>query len=323
MFYPRAGVEQAWFDPGSNRPPHADRPGSTLGDVGDPGNAELREFLRARRAKLSPTDAGLPSHLGNRRVPGLRREEVAQLAGVSVDYYIRLERGRRLNVSDGVLDALARALQLTDTERAHLFAVARPSRAGGQRKPLPPQRVRPGLQRVVDALTDLPALVLGRRLDVLATNQLTRALYTDFDALPPRERNMARYLFLDEGGRQLYVDWPAAARSVVASLHLYAGRNPHDPQLAELVGELSVHDADFRRWWADHDVYQRTHGTKRYRHPLVGELTLGYEALNPTGDPDQTLGLNTVEPGSPSEQALRLLASWTSTRPLDGRASRR
>jgi transcriptional regulator with XRE-family HTH domain len=276
----------------------------------DPGgNTELREFLRSRRARITPEDAGLPPRSGIRRVPGLRREEVAQLAGVSVDYYVRLERGRGTNVSEGVLDAVARALCLNDTERGHLFALAKPTRT--RRRPMPPQRVRPGLYRILDTLTGNPALVLGHRSDVLASNRLARALYTDFEALPQRERNMARFVFLDPAARELYVDWERSARGTVASLHLHAGAHPDDPRLAELVGELSLRDGDFRRWWADHDVLNRSHGSKRYRHPLVGELTLDYEALNPTGDPEQTLGLHTAEPGSPSEDALRLLAAWS------------
>jgi transcriptional regulator with XRE-family HTH domain len=273
------------------------------------GTTELRDYLRSRRARITPAEAGLPPQTGGRRVPGLRREEVAMLAGVSVDYYVRLERGRNLNVSEAVLDAVARALRLDDTERDHLFTLARPTRA--RRRPTPPQRVRTGLQRVVEQWTDTPALLLGHRMDVLAANPIARALYTDFDALPRRERNMARFLFLDEAARELYTDWPAAAQGTVASLHLYAGSHQDDPQLAELVGELSVRDRDFRRWWADHDVLRRTHGSKSYHHPLVGDLTLEFEALTPTGDPELTLGLYTVEPGSPSEHALRLLASWT------------
>lgn len=276
----------------------------------DPGgNTELREFLRSRRARITPEEAGLPPQPGTRRVPGLRREEVAHLAGVSVDYYVRLERGRGANVSEAVLDAVARALALNETERSHLFALARPTRA--RRRPMPPQRVRPGLYRILDTLTDTPALVLGHRTDVLASNRLARALYTDFEALPHRERNMARFIFLDEAARDLYVDWERSARGTVASLHLYAGSHPQDPRLAELIGELSLRDPDFRRWWADHDVLRRTYGSKRYRHPLVGELILDYEALHPTGDQDQTLGIHTAEPGSPSEHALRLLAAWT------------
>jgi transcriptional regulator with XRE-family HTH domain len=273
------------------------------------GNAELREFLRSRRARISPAEAGLTPAPGIRRVPGLRREEVAQLAGMSVDYYVRLERGRNLNVSESVLSAIARALHLNDTERSHLFTLARPNRA--RRRSVPAQRVRPGLLRVLASMPEMPAMVLGRRFDVLASNHLARALFTDFDALPPRERNMARYLFLDEGARKLYADWEPTARNTVASLHLDAGRNPDDPELAELVGELSVRDVDFRRWWADHDVLRRGHGTKHYHHPVVGDLTLMYETLTPTGEPDQTLGVYTAEAGSPSDHALRLLASWT------------
>jgi transcriptional regulator with XRE-family HTH domain len=272
-------------------------------------NSELRDFLRSRRAKITPEEAGLAPQPGTRRVPGLRREEVAQLAGVSVDYYVRLERGRHLNVSASVLDAIARALSLNDLEHAHLFRIARPART--RPRPLPPQRVRPGLRLLLDSLTDVPALVYGRRMDVLAANHLARALYTDFDALPARSRNMARLVFLDDHFRTLYADWEDAARGIVASLRLYAGRHPHDPALAELIGELSVQDADFRHWWAGHDVFQRTHGTKRFHHPVVGDLVLGYEAFASADDPEQTLGVSTAEPGSPSAERLKLLASWS------------
>ncbi|MET9170189.1 helix-turn-helix transcriptional regulator [Streptomyces misionensis] len=271
-------------------------------------NTELRDFLRSRRAKITPDAAGLPSPPGPRRVPGLRREEVAQLAGVSVDYYVRLERGRHVNVSATVLESIARALRLNDLERAHLLRVAKPTRT--RTRALPPQRVRPGLRLLLDSITDVPALVLGRRMDILAGNQLARALYTDFEALPPRGRNMARLAFLDEGFRSLYVDWENAARGIVASLRLYAGRHPHDPALAELVAELSSHDEDFRRWWARHDVFQRTHGTKHLRHPVVGDLVLGYEAFTPVDDPEQTLGISTAEPDSPTAERLALLAGW-------------
>jgi transcriptional regulator with XRE-family HTH domain len=272
-------------------------------------DTELRDFLRSRRARIAPSDAGLPPQPGTRRVPGLRREEVARLAGVSVDYYVRLERGRTLNVSEAVLDSVARALRLNDTERAHLFALARPSRT--RRRPMPPQRVRPALRRMLDTLNESPAVIIGRRLDVLAGNRLARALYTDFEALPHRERNMARFIFLDEAARELYTDWEAAGRGAVAALHLYAGRHPHDPRLAELIGELSLRDGDFRRWWADHDVLRHTHGSKRYHHPVVGDLALDYEAFTVAGEPDQMLGVYTAEPGSPSARALRLLAGRT------------
>ncbi|GAA3716977.1 helix-turn-helix transcriptional regulator [Streptomyces tremellae] len=295
-----------------------------MDEAEDRVNGEFSAFLRSRRARLAPRDAGLPAGLGPRRVPGLRREEVARLAGVSVDYYVRLERGRAAHVSDAVLDALARALRLDGTERAHLCTLAVPARrrsAGvppGATEPPPvgsAQRVRPGLLRLLDTLGDTPALVLGRRYDVLASNRAARALYTDFEALPVRERNMVRFLFLDEAARTLYADWPAAARSTVAGLRLYAGRHPRDPGLAELAGELCDRDADFRRWWGEHDVHERCHGVKRYRHPLVGELVLGYEALAPTADADQVLGTHTAEPGSPSEGALRRLAALAAAPP--------
>ncbi|WP_436535918.1 helix-turn-helix domain-containing protein [Actinoplanes sp. HUAS TT8] len=274
---------------------------------GRPAQAELGEFLRSRRARITPEQAGLPDRAGARRVPGLRREEVARLAGVSVDYYIRLERGRAANVSEAVLAAVARALSLNDLERRHLFTLAAPGRS--RPRPLPRQKVRPGLRRLLDALTDTPAIVLGHRTDVLAVNDLGRALFADFEARPRRDRNMARFIFLDEAARGLYVDWDDAARGIVATLHLHAGAYPHDPLLAELVGELSVRDDDFRRWWADNDVYQRTHGIKRYHHPLVGDLVLGYEAVILADDPEQLLGLITAERGSPSDDALRLLAT--------------
>lgn len=223
-----------------------------------------------------------------------------------MDYYVRLERGRTLNASESVLDAVARALMLNDTERQHLYVLARPSR--DQRVPLPVQRVRPGLRRILESLTDTPAMVLGRRRDVLASNRMARALFFDFDKLPQRERNMTRWVFLEESARDLYVDWEAAARGTVAVLRMYAGRYPNDPQLAELIGELSLRDKDFRRWWAEHDVVVHTYGVKRMRHPLVGELILDYEALTVTDDPEQTLGLHTAAPGSPSEEGLRRLS---------------
>jgi hypothetical protein len=219
-----------------------------------------------------------------------------------------LERGRTTNVSESVLDAVARALQLNELERTHLFTLAKPSRA--RPRALPPQQVRPGLRLVVDSITDAPALVLGRRLDVLAANPLARALFTDFDALPPHFRNMARLVFLHDHVRSVCTDWRATAQGIVANLRLYAGRNPHDPALAELVGELSVQDPDFRRWWADHDVDRYTYGVKHCHHGLVGDLELGFEAFTPTDDPEQTLWVSTVQPGSASEERLKVLASW-------------
>ncbi|MEU0759273.1 helix-turn-helix transcriptional regulator [Streptomyces microflavus] len=279
-------------------------------------SSEIREFLRTRRARITPEQAGLTPHAGPRRVPGLRREEVAQLAGVSVDYYIHLERGRTQGVSEAVLDAVARALHLDDTERAHLFDLAQPTTTAAARtrrkRPLAPQRVRPALYRALGALS-VPAVVQGRRLDVLAANPLGYALFADFASRPHRDRNFARFVFLDQAALSLYTDWEKAARDTVALLRLYAGRHADDPQLTEMVGELSLHSDAFRRLWADHDVRAHTTGTKRLNHPLVGSLTLDYVVLATEDDPEQSLAIYTPEPASPSDEALGILASWTST----------
>ncbi|MEU9350715.1 helix-turn-helix transcriptional regulator [Streptomyces griseoloalbus] len=284
-------------------------------------SSEIREFLRTRRARITPEQAGLAPHGGPRRVPGLRREEVAQLAGVSVDYYVRLERGRTQGVSETVLEAVARALQLDDTERAHLFDLTQPTTARTRRKrPLAPQRVHPVLYRTLDSLS-VPAVVQGRRTDVLAANRLAHALYTDFEARPRRERNFARFVFLDEAARTLYADWDQVASDCLAALRLYAGRHPDDPQLTELIGELSLHSDTFRRLWADHNVIAHTSGIKRLHHPLVGDLILDFVALAVEGDPDQTLVIYTPEPASPSAEALSILASWTGTSTTGPRAS--
>ncbi|MEU1502200.1 helix-turn-helix transcriptional regulator [Streptomyces sp. NPDC005732] len=275
-------------------------------------NAELGAFLRSRRAQVRPQDAGVVPTGTARRVPGLRREEVAYLAGVSVDYYARLEQGRQQNVSDAVLDAVARALDLDDVERRHLLDLARRQTApAGRRGPEPPQRLRPEVHQMLDLLGEsAPALVMGRRMDVLTTNRLARVLIRDFDALPHRERNMAAFQFLDPAARDLYADWEAVATDSVAMLRLYAGRHPDDPLLTDLIGRLSIKSPEFRTWWGSHQVREKTHGTKRYRHPLVGEITVSYEVFTFAGDPDQTLCAYTPKPGT-STEALHLLASWT------------
>lgn len=274
--------------------------------------SELGQFLKSRRTRVRPEDVGLPDS-GRRRVPGLRREELAQLAGVSADYYVRLEQGRGGHPSDGVLDAIGRALSLDDAERAHLYDLARPARP--RRRPPRPERVRPELRLLLDALDRVPAFVLGRRMDVLAWNRLAAALVVDFGALPPGQRNTARLVFLDEGMRSTHPEWEEAARETVAHLRLLAGRHPDDPDLAELIGELSMKSEEFRRWWARHDVREKTHGRKRMRHPIVGPLTLFYETLALRGDPDQVLVTYVAEPRSESEMALRLLDSMTEARP--------
>ncbi|MFI7229610.1 helix-turn-helix transcriptional regulator [Nonomuraea angiospora] len=274
-------------------------------------NVELGDFLRSRRARLRPEEVGVVLGAGGvRRVPGLRREEVAHLAGVSTDYYTRLEQGRHPHVSDAVLTAVARALRLDDVERGYLFELVRPAPA--RRRPEPPQRVRPEAHRMLEVLNDVsPALILNHRRDVLAANQLARALIRDFDALPVRERNLARHVLLDPAARDLYIDWDVVAQTFVANLRLAAGRRPDDPLLNELIGELFVKLPEFNGWWASHRVGQCAHGVQRLRHPVVGELALSHETLAFPADPDQLLCLYTAEPGSPSAEALRLLASWS------------
>ncbi|MGW7054080.1 helix-turn-helix transcriptional regulator [Streptomyces sp. NPDC054887] len=272
--------------------------------------AELSEFLRSRRARLKPEDVGLPDFGRHRRVPGLRREELAQLAGVSVAYYTRLEQGNGRNVSMGVLDAIARALRLSDAERAHLTHLAKPTQK--RKRPARPQRLRPGVQQLMDAMEGVPAYVMGRRTDVLGSNRLARALFGDITALPPEERNLARLLFLADEFRDVYVDWELKACEVVSYLRLDAGCHPDDPLLSTLVGELSVKSEVFRSLWAAHHVKDKGHGSKRLHHPLVGDLTLSYETLTLPDDPEQCLVTFHAEPGSPSQDSLRLLASWGS-----------
>ncbi|MFE3644086.1 helix-turn-helix transcriptional regulator [Streptomyces sp. NPDC059169] len=270
---------------------------------------ELGEFLRSRRARIQPEDVGLPPAGGRRRVPGLRREELALLAGVSVAYYTRLEQGHGRNASVEVWNAVARALQLDDTERAHLLHLAQPHR-GRERDGGGPQRVRRELRHLLDALDSVPAYLLGRRMDVLGWNQMARALLYDFPSQHPRQRNMARLVFLEPTSRELFADWEPKARETVGYLRMDAGRYPDDKHLNELVGELSVKSEEFRRMWADHTVADKKHGTKRLQHPLVGELTLAYETFQLPDNPDQHLITYHAEPLSPSADALRLLASW-------------
>lgn len=272
--------------------------------------AELSEFLRTRRAKLRPGDVGLPEFGRHRRVPGLRREELAQLAGVSVAYYTRLEQGNGRNVSAEVLDAIARALRLTDAESAHLTHLAKPARHRKKRRPARVQRVRKGLLYLLDSMDGIPAYVTGARSDVLAWNAMAAAVFGDWGTLPPAERNWARLVFLSPAYRDLFVNWDSKASDMVSYLRLYAGCHPDDPELSALVGELSVKSDEFRRLWATHNVKEKGHGVKLLRHPLVGELTLSYETLKLPDDEEQHLVTYHAEPGSESAQSLRLLASW-------------
>ncbi|MFJ6655244.1 helix-turn-helix domain-containing protein [Streptomyces sp. NPDC091377] len=273
--------------------------------------AELSEFLRTRRARLKPGDVGLPDFGRHRRVPGLRREELAQLAGVSVAYYTRLEQGNGRNVSAEVLDSIARALRLSDAEHAHLTHLAKPKQhkkraaARGGR-----QQVRPALRQLIDTFDGVPAYIVGRRSDILVWNRMAAALFGDWGELPERERNWARMAFLLPEYQELFVDWEQKAIDIVCQLRMDAGCYPDDQRLSALVGELSVKSEDFRRLWATHDVREKTYGVKRLRHPLVGELELQFESFRPAGDGEQGLVTYHAEPGSRSAEALRLLASW-------------
>jgi transcriptional regulator with XRE-family HTH domain len=282
---------------------------------------EVRDFLVSRRAKVTPEQVGLPAG-ANRRVPGLRRSEVAALAGMSVEYYAKLERGALAGASAGVLAAIARALQLDDAERAHLFDLARAAHGSSalERPTGRPSRhagPRPSLQWVLDAITGGPAFVRNGRMDIVAANPLARAFYSDVYADPQHRANLARFTFLDPAAERFYPDWDLAADICVAIVRTEAGRDPRDKDLHDLVGELSTRSDDFRTRWGTHDVRHHGTGTKRFRHAVVGDLELSYEGLELVAEPGLTLTIYTAEPGSPSHDALRLLASWAASEALE------
>jgi transcriptional regulator with XRE-family HTH domain len=272
-------------------------------------STELGDFLKARRTELTPRTVGLPAPDRHRRVAGLRREEVAQLASISVDYYTRLEQGR-VHASASVLATLASALRLDEDQQTYLYELA------GKTPAAPPRRraaqpVRPAMRRLLDQLTETPVIVLGRRMDILAWNPLAVALYTDFANVPSRHRNYIRLLFTDPAMRRLNAEWDSAARTAVAALRMEAAHYPDDPDLATLVGDLSVQDHDFRTWWASHHVASTSYGTKHYRHPIVGDLILDCDTWASPDGSNQRLMVLTAEPGTPSHHALRILASWS------------
>lgn len=284
---------------------------------------DIREFLTSRRAKITPEQAKLPAYGGNRRVAGLRREEVAMLAGVSVDYYTKLERGNFGTVSEGVLEALVRALQLDEPEREHLFHLANATaiiRPGGHREAS--QLVRPSVQRVLDGLSDAPAFVRNNRRDLLASNALGRALYAPIygGAEPGQPVNTVRFLFFNPKSRDFFRDWNKAAADVVANLRTEVGRAPHDRLLQELIGDLLAQSTEFSTLWASHDVRYHDTGFKSVHHPEVGDLDLTFETMDLPADPGQALIVYGAEPASATEASLRLLASWTATSAADTRA---
>ncbi|MFD9738207.1 helix-turn-helix transcriptional regulator [Umezawaea sp. NPDC059074] len=278
--------------------------------------AEVREFLSSRRARVTPEQAGLPAYGGKRRVKGLRREEVALLAGVSVDYYVRMERGHLAGASEGVLDAVGRALRLDEAEREHLFALARAAGPGPRRRSTPPTAVRPVVQQVLDAITDAPAWVRNGRHDLVAVNQLGSALYSPVLADPVRPANTTRFLYLDPAAKEFFVDWDRVADDAAAMLRLEAGCASHDRRLIELVGELSTRSEVFRTRWASHDVRYHRSGRKRLNHPVVGRLDLDFESMELPSEPGLTLNVYTAAPGTPTADGLKVLASWAATRDL-------
>lgn len=284
-------------------------------DVRGDVRAQIREFLSTRRARITPEQAGLPVYGGDRRrVPGLRRSEVASLAGISPEYMTKLERGNATGVSDSVIEGLAHALQLDEAERAHLEDLLRT--AGSTRPPRrrpTRQRVRPTVQRILDSMTLTPAFVLNGRLDILAANDLGVALYSPVYADPARPANNARFVFLDPNATDFFRDWDKAANDTVALLRAEAGRDPYDRDLSDLIGQLSTRSEEFRRRWAAHDVRIHTSGVKLLHHPVVGDLDLPFESFPLPADPSQSLLTYTPEPGSPTQEALSLLASWTAT----------
>jgi transcriptional regulator with XRE-family HTH domain len=276
--------------------------------------AQIREFLISRRERISPAQAGLPAYGGNRRVKGLRREEVSLLAGVSIDYYVRMERGNLAGASDAVLDGIANALQFDEAERTHLFDLARAA------QPSPPRQRRTktsgvtgGIQQILDAITDAPAWVRNARHDMLAANRMARALYAPLFADPRRPVNNARFIYLNPAARDFFTDWERSADDIAAMLRSEAGRNPRDKQLIELIGELSTRSEDFRARWAAHNVRFHRTGHKRLHHPVVGPLDLDFEAMEFPAHPGLTLLVYTAAAGSPAADNLKLLASWAAT----------
>jgi transcriptional regulator with XRE-family HTH domain len=282
----------------------------------DPRN-ELRDFLMTRRARITPERAGIAA-LGARRVAGLRREEVAMLAGVSTDYYTRMEKGKVSSPSDSVLEAVSRALELDEAEHTHLVDLVRASGPGSRtasRRPPGGPATRPSLEWMVDAMSDAAAFVGSPFLDVVAMNHLARAVYSPMvEAAGDEKPNFARFAFLNPASRDLYPDWEGAARVAVAQLRLAAGRHPRSRTLSTLVGELATRSAEFRSMWAAHEVRLHFAGTKRFSHPAVGELEVSYRSMELPSDPGHTLTVYNAVPGSPSADSLRLLSSWAATR---------
>ena len=282
---------------------------------------DIREFLTSRRDRLTPQEAGLPDFGGRRRVKGLRREEVALLAGMSTEYYVRLERGNATGVSEAVLNGISRALRLDEAEHAHLYALVRAANQGAdpgrRRGPSRPQQIRPNVQQLIDAMSNVPVFVQNGRLDAVATNRLGCALFSEMFVLPQRPMNAARFTFLDPRAQTFYRDWEGNARQIVALLRVEAGRSPYDRILSDLVGELATRSELFRTLWGSHDVREHRTGVKSIHHPVVGDLDLTFEAMDLTSDRGLQLLAFSAAPGSPSHDGLQLLANWAATNHID------
>jgi len=278
---------------------------------------DIREFLISRRARLTPEQVGLPDFGGRRRVPGLRREEVALVAGMSVEYYVRFERGNAKGVSEAVLEGISRALQLDDAERTHLYDLVRTANDGEhprrRRGVARPQQIRPGLQQLIDTMTDVPVFIQNGRLDILAANRLGFAVFSELYVQPQRPANFGRFVFLDPRAEAFYRDWDDAAFQTVALLRGEAGRSPNDRVLSDLIGELSTRSEPFRTLWASHDVREHRTGIKSITHPVVGDLDLAFEAMELSAERGLQLIAYSAPPGSPTVDALKLLSSWTAT----------
>ncbi|MFE6523747.1 helix-turn-helix transcriptional regulator [Streptomyces sp. NPDC057794] len=283
--------------------------------------AEVSAFLKSRRDRITPEQVGLPVY-GHRRVPGLRRGEVAMLAGVSVEYYTRMERGDLGGVSESVLDALAQALKLDDTERDHLYALARAAHVTPARARRRPKKVsvRPSVLRIIEGLQDQPAYLRNNRMDILAANALARVLLSDvFEMEQP---NTCRFCFLDPRAPRLYIDWERVARDAVGVLRLEVAKNPYDRELSNLIGELSTRSDAFRTMWGAHNVHSFTRGSKQFHHPAVGEMELVHESLDLPGDEGLSITVYSADPGTPAADALKLLASWAASEDREAAASR-
>jgi transcriptional regulator with XRE-family HTH domain len=280
--------------------------------------ATLADFLRAARGRVAPADVGLmTASFSVRRVPGLRRDEVAALAGVSVDYYTRMEQGRVTRASDAVINALSSALRLTATERTYLFSLLSASTGGRIQPNKRSTKVRPALRQMIDQMDDAAAFVLGVGMDVLAMNELAKAFLHDFTKEKGLERSLARWTFLAPEARGFYLDWDAVAADVAAILRRDSSSHPNDRRLNELIGELTVKSDEFRRWWPQHKVYECSFGRKKTMHPLVGRVDIDYETFPVPGEPDQQLFVYMAPTGSPSEDAMRILSSWGKTIPAE------